>query len=82
MLLVILYFMAKNNNLGTALPMISLYAFAGYRLMPALQKIYVSLTQIRFVGPALDDLYNELKYLKLFNLNQSQGALKFNKVIT
>jgi len=81
-LLVILYFMSKNNNLGTALPMISLYAFAGYRLMPALQKIYISLTQIRFVGPALDNLYKDLKNLKPFNSNQVEDIITFNNMIS
>ena len=61
-ILVILYYLAKTNTFTNALPIIALYAFAGYRVLPALQKIYNSVTQLRFVGPALDNLYNELKY--------------------
>ena len=81
-LLVILYFMTRNNNFETALPLISLYAFAGYRLMPALQKIYISMTQLRFVGPSLDNLYDELKSLKQPVSNQKQENIRLNKSIS
>ena len=81
-LLVILYFMTRNNNFETALPLISLYAFAGYRLMPALQKIYISMTQLRFVGPSLDNLYDELKSLKQPVSNQEQENITLNKSIS
>ncbi len=44
MLLVILYLFAKSGSFAAAVPIIALYAFAGYRLMPALQQIYGSFT--------------------------------------
>jgi ATP-binding cassette, subfamily B, bacterial PglK len=64
MLLVILYLMAHSNSLVDALPIIALYAFAGYRLMPALQHIYGALTQLRFAGPALNILHADLMSLR------------------
>jgi hypothetical protein len=36
-LLIILYKMSQSGTFSTALPIISLYVFAGYRLMPAAQ---------------------------------------------
>jgi len=64
MLLVILYLMTKSGSFAGALPIIALYAFAGYRLMPALQQIYVAFTQLRFIGPALDVLHQDLMSLQ------------------
>jgi len=64
MLLVILYLMAKSGSFASALPIISLYAFAGYRLMPALQQIYGAFTQLQFSGPALDVLHQDLMSLQ------------------
>tara|TARA_B110000483_G_scaffold121181_1_gene146312 strand:+ start:1147 stop:2919 length:1773 start_codon:yes stop_codon:yes gene_type:complete len=81
-LLVILYMMAQSGNFGTALPILSLYVFAGYRLMPALQQIYSSFTQLAFVGPSLEKLHEDIKSLKPFNENQDQSVLSFNKSIT
>ncbi|MBZ0159613.1 MAG: ABC transporter ATP-binding protein/permease [bacterium] len=60
MLLVVLYLMAGSGGLATALPIIGLYAFAGYRLMPALQQIYGSFTKLRYVGPSLNVLHADL----------------------
>ena len=67
MLLVILYLMAKSGSFAAALPIIALYAFAGYRLMPALQEIYGAFTKLRFAGPALDALYKDLISLQASN---------------
>lgn len=60
MLLLILYLMERGNGLAAVLPLVVVYAFAGYRLMPALQQIYASFSQLRFVGPALDALHADL----------------------
>jgi ATP-binding cassette, subfamily B, bacterial PglK len=64
MLLVMLYLMTRSGSFAAALPIIALYAFAGYRLMPALQQIYGAVTQLRFAGPALDALHADLTSLQ------------------
>ena len=81
-LLIILYMMAQSGNFGTALPILSLYVFAGYRLMPALQQIYSCFTQLAFISPSIEKLHEDIKSLKPFNRNQDQSALSFNKSIT
>ena len=80
-MIIILYIMAQTGNFNTALPIVSLYVFAGYRLMPALQQIYASLTILKFVEPSLDKLYEDVKKLKPFIENQDQGILPFNEAI-
>ncbi len=81
MLIIILTTIGKSESFISILPIISLYAFAGYRLLPALQHMYASFTQLAFVGPALDKLYFDIKKLKSFNKNFSQEILSFNKSI-
>jgi ATP-binding cassette, subfamily B, bacterial PglK len=63
MILLVLTLMARSGNFASALPIISLYGFAAYRLMPALQQIYVAFTQLRFAGPTLDALHQDLMSL-------------------
>ncbi len=58
-LVIVLYLLTVRESLGDALPLIGLYAFAGYRIMPALHQIFANLTRIRFSLPALDDLYDD-----------------------
>jgi ATP-binding cassette, subfamily B, bacterial PglK len=81
-ILVILYKMASTGNFSDSLPIISLYVFAGYRLLPALQIIYSSFTQLTYVGPSINKLHNDLKNLKPYAKNQKQDILTFNKSIT
>jgi len=58
---VLLYLMAKNQNITEILPIIALYAFAGYRLMPALQQVYVSIISLKFIKQAVDNLHADLR---------------------
>ena len=81
-MLVILYLMDQTGSFNSALPIISLYVFAGYRLMPSLQQIYFSFAQLAFIKPSLNALYDEIKNMKQFKSNQAQGVLSFNKEIT
>jgi ATP-binding cassette, subfamily B, bacterial PglK len=78
MLLIVLFFMTTTGDITKVLPIIALYAFAGYRLIPALQKIYISLTSLHYVGPALDSLHSDLKNLKPSTQYKFRDSLKLN----
>jgi ATP-binding cassette, subfamily B, bacterial PglK len=81
-LLIILYLISQFGTFNESIPILSLYVFAGYRLMPALQQIYASFTKLAFVSPSLDKLYYDLKSLKNVNEIHDEGILSFNKMIT
>ena len=81
-ILVILFMMTKKGSFNNALPILSLYVFAGYRLMPALQGIYNSFIQLTFIGPSLDKLYEDIKSLKPFNFNEDKNIILPNKQIS
>jgi ABC-type multidrug transport system fused ATPase/permease subunit len=81
-ILLIIYKMSQNGNFNNSLPIISLYVLAGYRLMPALQQIYSSFTQLTFAGPSINKLYSDLNNLKAYEKDQEQNNLTFNKAIT
>jgi ATP-binding cassette, subfamily B, bacterial PglK len=83
MLLVILYLMAKSGSFASALPIIALYAFAGYRLMPTLQQIYQAFTQLRFAGPALEALHKDLSSLQAADVQHGHlSPLPLTQAIT
>ena len=81
-LLIILSMMGESGDLNTALPILSLYIFAGYRLMPSLQAIYGSFSALTFISPSLDKLHDDVKNLKLPEKNQDLGVFSFNEKIT
>ena len=45
---------------GEILPLIGLYAFAGYRLLPAAQQIYAGAANLRFGGSVVHTVYEDL----------------------
>lgn len=61
MFIAILYLKSENANLGEILPVMGVYALAGYRLMPALQGMYGASSSIRYGLPALDELLENMK---------------------
>lgn len=50
-----------GGALGTVLPMLGLYAFAGFRLLPAAQHIYNGVARLRFGRAAVDGVYRDLR---------------------
>lgn len=64
-LVLILYLMGRYGGLQEAMPVIALYAFAGYRLLPAFQEIFKNSTQLRFYHAALDSLHADLSDVAL-----------------
>jgi len=58
--LMVLYLLESGQDLGTIIPIVGLYTFAGYRLMPSLQQVFHGLTTIRFNAAALETLLADL----------------------
>lgn len=83
MIILVLILMYQNDYaFKSIVPILAIYAFAGYRLMPALQQIYFAGTQLRFSGPSLDILYNDLKNLKYSNnVYEKKLPIQFKKEI-
>jgi ABC-type multidrug transport system fused ATPase/permease subunit len=59
-IVIILYLISSRGQLDRSLPLIGLYVLAGYRLMPALQQIFVSLASLRFTTQSLDILVRDM----------------------
>ncbi len=81
-ILLILYLMVQKGSLNNALPIISLYIFAGYRMMPAVHSLYGSFVTLTFVGPSIEKIYEDIITLKKINLNQDQSILSLKKNIS
>ncbi|MBI96513.1 hypothetical protein CL656_05155 [bacterium] len=78
---VIIYLIASRGGIGNALPVISVYAYSCYKLLPNINKIYSSLAQISFHQPQLKSLYNDLQYnikSKILSKDNSQPKPEFN----
>lgn len=63
MMLVLLYLMTVHDDFQSALPVMTVYGFAAYRLMPALQDVYKNFSEMRFSQAALQSLHREFAQL-------------------
>jgi ABC-type multidrug transport system fused ATPase/permease subunit len=81
MLSLVLYLIKNQEGVESALPIIALYAFAGYRLMPALQQMYASFTQLRFAESALNSIHDGFNNLALTPNNNVGKNINFRKSI-
>ena len=60
LLVIIVSLMFMKATLSEILPLLGLYAVAGYRILPAAQQIYQGVAQLRFARPALNTLSADL----------------------
>ena len=82
LLLIMLYLLSEPSNFNLLITLLCLFVFAGYRMLPALQSIYTSMTMLTFSGPSLNKIFNDLKNLREFNENQNVEILSFNQAIS
>ena len=80
--LLLLVLIAKGNLFSDIIPIITLYAFAGYRLLPSIQQIYVSFTQLRVSNAGLNIVHEDLMNLKFSEKNfDTKSTIKLTKSI-
>ena len=73
--------MKKTGDFSSSITIISLYTYAGYRLMPSVQAIYASFVRIAYNRNSIDKLYEDIKSVKKFNLIKNSETLILNKSI-
>ena len=82
LILFILYNLSLGNNLTEVLPILSMFAFAALRLIPAFQQIFSSLNKINYSTKGLDDILyrlNENKNLEISKKTNNSLQIK-NKI--
>lgn len=82
--LVLLLLKLYDGNLGKVLPVLAVYALAAFKLLPALQQIYSSITQIKGDIAAFDAIKLDLeksKYTKIGIKSASKSLINFEKSI-
>ncbi|GJE54760.1 MULTISPECIES: ABC transporter ATP-binding protein [Methylobacterium] len=79
-IVVVLFALSRGYDTAGLLPLLGLFAFAGYRMLPAFQNIFNSLALIRFYLPAVKVVADELKSERLPE-PRGQERLPFSKAI-
>ena len=77
MLLLMLNLLGEDGDMKNFLPMIALYAFAGYRVMPAIQLVYASFSQLQYHKAAFENLHND--YLSI-SRDEAEDSKSLNPI--
>jgi len=80
-IILLLILLKSGKSFTNIVPIIGLYALAGYRLMPALQQIYHSISNIRFSKDSLDLLHKDISNFKLKKQKKNESIITFNDSI-
>lgn len=77
--LLVMYFLLSNQgNLEIILPMVSIYALAGFKLLPAFQQIYFSIATIQANIASYENIQADLKASAMNDVQDIQGSLRDN----
>lgn len=75
-ILITLLLLGRQQALSQVLPVIAVYAFAGYRLLPAIQQTYSNIAIIRFNLPALEVVFRDAGPYSAQSEDASDGAVQ------
>jgi ABC-type multidrug transport system fused ATPase/permease subunit len=62
-ILVIVIMIASGKQIDDFLPVLTVYAFGAYRLLPTLQKIFKAIASMKYSFPIVENLYQDFKEL-------------------
>jgi ABC-type multidrug transport system fused ATPase/permease subunit len=71
-ILIVILLINQGKSFTSIVPILSIYVFAGYRLIPSLQQIYAALSQLHFSKESLNILYKDFKSFTYFESSSSK----------
>ncbi len=74
MILLVLFLIDRYESLSQSLSLLALYAFAGYRILPALQQIYGSVTQLQSANASVEMVHKGLSSPSNSNRRRQAGG--------
>jgi ABC-type multidrug transport system fused ATPase/permease subunit len=86
-ILVIVFMIKSGIRMEEYIPLLTVYVFSAYRLLPILQKIFRGIASIRYYFPVIENLYKDFKELpegialtdnKISRINLSRDILLKN----
>ena len=78
-LIATLYLISVKNDIAEVLPIIAFYAYAGKKIVPAMQEIFKSVTAVKFYSAIVDTIHYELTFEKSEKII-NKSDVSFNKV--
>jgi ATP-binding cassette, subfamily B, bacterial PglK len=78
----LVFLMILGNDLTYIIPLVSVFALAGYRLLPAIQLIFQSYTNMQYSKPIVDGIHKDFfQTINLIRPEKKINIMTFNKSI-
>jgi len=68
-------FNGLEENLNKTLPILAVYIFAGYKILPMFQNIYFGLLSLKSCEPAIDSIYTEIEGKNNYEFTKEKSLL-------
>jgi len=83
LIMVAIYYI-MHDKVNLVMPIIGLYAFAAYRVMPALMQLFSGITTVKYNSACLINLLNEYEKTSNYTIVQSKSdqRIEFNRELT
>lgn len=75
-LAIVVFLLVNGKAIQSVLPLLSLYALAGYRLLPALQRAFAAAANVQHSYPVVEKLYQDLQYIPTDNLTLEEDTYR------
>jgi ABC-type multidrug transport system fused ATPase/permease subunit len=76
-----LIMLVQGRELGAIMPVLGVFAAAGFRVLPSIGRLINSVQTLRFSLPAINTLCNEINSFIPIDKNPNQNNATFNKLI-
>lgn len=81
-IILLIYLLLTGRGLNSFLPVIGVYAFSIYRLLPSIQSIFSSIAQVRYNLKGLDIVYEDMfsfDNINVINFDKSKVPIQFKE---
>lgn len=86
MVTLVIYVLSKGGDIVSTIPLIAVFAFAAYRILPQLQVVYSAITQMKFYSATVSNIKRELEGAinndeKLTFQGDRDGSMPFQGIV-
>lgn len=80
--LLVIVMIFNSSSLESLLPKVGLFAVAAFKLLPFINKLSISVNNMRYYLPGINKVYDELQLVKSTDNVERESHLDFNNVIS
>ena len=78
LVLMVVFSLASDNNTAVIMPKLALFAFSAFKLLPALQQVYASISQLKYADYTVATIFDEMAFDSVKTISNDQHKVDSN----